>query len=993
MKRVFKSLRARLVALIVAAMLPILVITWYGGLKIYRHAIGDVYWEAKSLVQEISLEQDKHINAAQYALMALAANPMVVERRPGFCSIFDDVLVQQEMFANVGMTDLEGNSLCRSIRMTRDNSFKDQLWFQRIREGHEEIVVGDYHSGVLVDEPVVIVAKPIKGRQGEHLAYLFVSVDLSWFNRSNLGSRLPEGTELFFHDHDGVILHSDPQPEVWRDRPIAAAIQRVGEADRETGVVEAYGGDGTLRLFSFARLRSSLASENAFVAVGIPASNALVPVRRAGGLMLLAIVGVFGGMLVFAWLGARRLVIAPVRRMVRHANAYAAGDLTQRSGVAEGTELSELAHALDEMAAKMAERDRVLAQHLQAFNEHAIVSAADTAGRIVYANDKFCEISQYSREEIIGKTHALINSGFHPPEVFVDLWNTISRGGIWHGNIRNRRKDGSHYWVASTIVPFFDRDGRLERYFSIRTDITRALEIDAALQKSEAHFRLLAKNALDVISLHDPDGRFVYVSPSLERVLGHEPSAMIGLEWDAMVHPDDMGRVRETLRAPVSRGEPGECAYVRLRHRNGDYIWADISAAPTRDEAGHILNIQASARDVTTRKRMEDELRLHDRALADSGTGIVIFRCGDLAIEYANTAFLEIAELAEAGITGQVWPVLAQAVKSAGGWRFLHDAITLGAERHAVVEGRSQRDRTVWCDIFISPVHSEVGEVTHFVAAINDVTDQISMEDELVRAKETAEQASQAKSKFLSHVSHELRTPLNTIVGFAQLLESDPQAPLNDEQQDNIKRILAAGWLLRELIDDVLDLSRIETGRLELKPEQADVSDLIRECLEQIAPHAAAQGLELVNLSAECVRQTVAVDVNRFRQVLLNLLSNAVKYNREGGRVTVSCHLLENGRLRIAVTDSGIGISQARRNELFQYFSRLGAEESSIPGIGVGLALCRHLVDLMGGVITVDSVEGEGSSFTIELPAARREAETTRLRDVSDAGVPGGMNQ
>lgn len=987
MKRVFKSLRSRLIALIVAAMLPILLITWYGGLKIYRHAIGDVYWEAKSLVQDISLEQDKHINAAQYALMALAANPMVVERRPGFCSIFDDILMQQEIFANVGMTDLDGNTLCRSIRMTRDNSFKDRLWFQQIREGRNEIVVGDYHPGVVVDEPVVIVAKPIKGRQGEHLAYLFVSVDLSWFNRSNLGPRLPEGAEVFFHDHNGVILHSDPQPEVWRDRPIAAAIQRVGAPDRETGVVEAYGGDGTLRLFSFARLRSSTASENAFIAVGIPTSVALEPVRRAGGIAVLAIVGVFGGMLVFAWLGTGRLVIAPVRRMVRQANAHAAGDLTQRNGVAEGTELSELAHALDEMAGKMAERDRVLAQHLQAFNEHAIVSAANTAGRIVYANDKFCEISQYSREEIIGKSHAVINSGFHPPEFFAGLWNTISRGDVWHGNIRNRRKDGSHYWVASTIVPFFDRDGRLERYFSIRTDITRALEIDAALQKSEEHFRLLAKNALDVISLHDPDGRLVYVSPSLERVLGHEPASMTGLECDALVHPDDIGRVRETLRAPVLRGESGECAYVRLRHRNGKYIWADVSAAPTRDEAGRILNIQMSARDVTARKRMEDELRLHDRALAASGTGIVIFRRGDLVIEYANAAFAEIAELPEAGITDRVWPVLAQAVQSAGGWRFLHEAITIGAERHAVVEGTSQRGRTAWCDIFISPVRSEAGEVTHYVAAISDVTDQINMEAELVRAKETAEQASQAKSKFLSHVSHELRTPLNTIVGFAQLLESDPQAPLNDEQQDNIKRILAAGWLLRELIDDVLDLSRIETGRLELKPEDANVSDLIRECLERIAPHAAAQGLELVNLSAECVRQTVAVDVKRFRQVLLNLLSNAVKYNREGGRVTVSCHLLENGLLRIAVTDTGIGISQEKRHELFQYFSRLGAEESSIPGIGVGLALCRHLVGLMGGVISVESVEGEGSSFTIELPAARRETETAGSGDVSGARV------
>lgn len=975
MKRVFNSLRSRLIALLLAAMLPMLAVMWYLGAEIHRHAVDDVYRETQSLVQDISLQQARHINAAQHALLALAANPRVAERRPGFCAVFQEVFMQQAMFANAGMTDLDGNALCSGAH-TRDGDFRDRLWFRQLSEGRDEIVVGDYHPGVLVDEPVVIVAMPLKGSEGEHRAYLFISVDLSWFNRSTLGRTLPEGAEVIFYDQDGIILHGNPAPEAWRGWPVAAAIRPTGAPDSGTGVMEAHGMDGRLRLFSTARLQSGATRENVFVAIGIPADVALAEVHRTGLAMALVVAAVFLGIFMIAWQGTGRLVAAPVRRMVRQAHAHAAGDLTPRSGVADGTELSELARALDDMARKMAERDRVLAQHLGAFNAHAIVSAADTSGRIVYANDKFCEISQYSREEIIGKTHTLINSGFHPPEFFAAMWDTISSGNVWHGNIRNRRKDGSHYWVASTIVPFLDETGRLERYFAIRTDITRALEIDDALQSSEEHFRLLAKNSHDVISLHEPDGRFVYVSPSLERVLGHEPASMIGREGDALVHPDDIERVRETLRGPVLRGGPGECAYVRMRHRNGEYVWADVSVVPTRDEAGRILNIQASMRDVTVRKRVEDELRLHDRALAASGTGIVIFRRGDLVIEYTNSAFAEIIELPETAITGQVWPVLAQAVESAGGWRFLHEAMRLGAERHAVVEGTSQRGRNVWCDIFIAPVRSETGEITHYVAAISDVSDQIGIEAELVRAKEVAEQASQAKSNFLSQVSHELRTPLNAIVGFAQLLESDPQAPLNDEQQDSIKRILGAGWLLRELIDDVLDLSRIETGRLRMKPENINVIAIIRECLEHVAPQAAASALELVDLSAGCARQTLRVDAKRFRQVLVNLLSNALKYNRPGGRVSVTCQRVENGMLRIAVSDTGIGIPQAKRDELFQYFSRLGAEQTSVPGIGVGLALCRHLVELMGGTISVESVEGEGSSFAIELPALCHETET-----------------
>jgi signal transduction histidine kinase len=208
------------------------------------------------------------------------------------------------------------------------------------------------------------------------------------------------------------------------------------------------------------------------------------------------------------------------------------------------------------------------------------------------------------------------------------------------------------------------------------------------------------------------------------------------------------------------------------------------------------------------------------------------------------------------------------------------------------------------------------------------------------------------------------------------LLDSDPHVPLNEEQHESVERILRSGWQLRELIDDVLDLSRIETGRLELKPEDVNVFDLIRECLEMIAAQAAEKGLEIVNPGGECAQQMARVDVKRFKQVMLNLLSNAVKYNREGGRVTVSCHVSDDGVMHLAVSDTGIGIPLEKRDELFQYFSRLDAENSGIPGIGVGLALCRHLVDLMGGNISVESVPGEGSRFEIELPGACRLPET-----------------
>lgn len=966
MSRVFKSLRSRLITLILIAMLPMLVIAWFIGMQLYHHAVDDVYRESKLLVQAISLEQEKHILAAQQLLTGLSTSPAMIERRPGFCSVFQELLVQQKIYANAGMTDVDGNVICSAVPRTHPVSFSDQVWYREVRKGHGT-VVGDYHLGIMMKEPVVIVARPILSKTIEPLGYLFVSVDLSWFNRRTLGDKLPDGAELVFFDHHGVILHRDPEPDSWRGRSIDADIRKVGAPDPDTGVVEAYGGDGVLRLFSYAKLEGRAAMGNAFVAVGIPADAALAQTRRIGGMAVLVVLGVFGGLLLLAWLGTGRLVIAPVRQLIRQANAHAAGDLSQRSGMGLDSELDELGRALDGMAIMLAERERELAQHLRAFNEHAIVSAADMAGNIVYANDKFCEISQYSREEIIGRNHRLINSGFHPPEFFNALWETISQGKVWHGNIRNRRRDGSYYWVASTIVPFLDEYGLPERYFSIRTDITHVLAIDAALQKSEEQFRLLAENSLDVISLRDLDGRYTYVSPSCQYVLGYAPTDLIGHDGYEFVHPNDVETVRRRLHHPVLRGEKGHCEYYRLRCKNGEYIWVDGSAVPTRDVSGHIAGVQVTSRDVTARKQVEDALRLHDRAIAASGGGIVIFRCGDLGIEYANAAFSAMVGLPETSLIYQVWPVLTEAAGSAAGWGFLRDAVVSGEEMHAVVEAISLQKRHLWCDVFISPVRNEIGEVKHYVAAINDVTEQVKMESLLMGAKEAAEQASQAKSKFLAQVSHELRTPLNAIIGFAQLLEDDADVPLNGDQQDSVERILRAGWLLRDLVNDVLDLSRIDAGRLKLTLEEVDVFELVSECQEMIAAQAADKGLTIINLCGACAQRTIRVDALRFKQVMINLLSNAVKYNQEKGSVTVSCHCPSNNAMQVIVSDTGIGISVEKRGELFQHFSRLGAEHTNIQGMGVGLALCRHLVELMGGNISVESVPGEGSTFTIEL--------------------------
>jgi signal transduction histidine kinase/CheY-like chemotaxis protein len=253
-------------------------------------------------------------------------------------------------------------------------------------------------------------------------------------------------------------------------------------------------------------------------------------------------------------------------------------------------------------------------------------------------------------------------------------------------------------------------------------------------------------------------------------------------------------------------------------------------------------------------------------------------------------------------------------------------------------------------------------------------------------ARTEANRANMAKTEFLARMSHELRTPLNAILGFGQLLET---ADLDDEDQEGVQYILKAGRHLLALINDVLDLSRVEAGTLTISPEPVHTGELIRDTLTLIQPLADSRSIRLTASTAAC-DVYVQTDRQRCRQVLLNLLSNAVKYNHDGGQVDVSCLQADEGSLRIAVRDSGPGIDPALQERLFQPFERLGVEDSGVEGTGLGLALTRQLIERLGGTIGFETALGQGSTFWIDLPVTERpadcEEEAPPARTPAEAG-------
>jgi len=263
---------------------------------------------------------------------------------------------------------------------------------------------------------------------------------------------------------------------------------------------------------------------------------------------------------------------------------------------------------------------RQLADVNYALDQSAIVAITDRNGTILYVNDKFCEISKYSREELIGQNHRILNSGYHPRSFFRDMWRTISSGQIWKGEIRNRAKDGGIYWVDTVIVPFLDENGKPYQYISIRSDISQRKHREEELLRREEKFRRIAEHTMDLISVIDVEGQLLYVSPSHRELLDFDPEELENGSIFRIVHLEDQGSFVKELQNVMTNGRPSVLREFRLRKANGEYLYAETTMNPVRDQEGRISSLVLIMRDITERKRNEQTARY--LAYYDSLTGL-----------------------------------------------------------------------------------------------------------------------------------------------------------------------------------------------------------------------------------------------------------------------------------------------------------------------------------------------------------------------------------
>ena len=510
----------------------------------------------------------------------------------------------------------------------------------------------------------------------------------------------------------------------------------------------------------------------------------------------------------------------------------------------------------------------------------------------------------------------------------------------------------------------------------------------------------LFESSSDAVVSFGADGRILTLNPRTESLFGYRAADLIDNPVAVLLAS---ARPRPGRPAPPCEGLPpeligGEPQVLLGRRVDGSVFAVDVLVTKVEDEGGAFTI--ASFRNVEARAAGEEELRASEarfRAAVETlGEGLIITDAEDV-IAYVNSRMTQLSGYSAQEMVGRTVPALLVPEDEQAAYRE-HMLLRLqGLSEQYELSLQRQDGSRFWAEITATAFRAPDGRIVGTLGAVMDVSDRKRIQEELVAAVDASEDASRAKSAFLANMSHELRTPLNAVIGYSEMLTEEVRERGLEVLLPDLDKIHSSGKHLLRLINDILDLSKIEAGRMELFPEVFDVPSLVREVSGTIRPLAERRGNALELRCGEDVRR-IRADLTRVRQVLLNLLSNAAKFT-ENGRVALEVErVVKNGEpwIHFHVRDTGIGLSPEQLGKLFKAFSQADASTTRrYGGTGLGLAISRQLCLMMGGEVTVESTPGEGSVFTMMLPcnllpaeqAAETEAQTIPF-ERAPAGEP-----
>ncbi|WAR43398.1 PAS domain S-box protein [Methylomonas rapida] len=612
---------------------------------------------------------------------------------------------------------------------------------------------------------------------------------------------------------------------------------------------------------------------------------------------------------------------------------------------------------------------------IQAHYAAIVASSADAIigktldGKITSWNPAASRMFGYSEQEMLGESIEILIPPNHAGEEQAIIARMQKGERIEHFETNRRRKNGETFPVSVTISPIRNDQGDIIGVSKIVRDITARRR--AEIEGREHRFRTLFDTIVDGILVIDDKAHIQALNPAAVRLFGYQPVEVQGQNIKLLMPEpyasEHDGYLRNYLTTGIKK-VIGIGREVTGRRKDGSTFPMELAVSEMEVDGERMFT--GIVRDITQRKQAEAEIQVNEnrfRALFDTIVDGIIVIDARGHIQALNPAAVDLFGYSPHEAQGQNVKILMPEPYASEHDGYLHNYLTTGIEKvigiGREVLGKRKDGTTFPIDLAVSEM--KVGNERMFTGIVRDITQRKEIETALNRASEMAVKANQAKTEFLASMSHELRTPLNAILGFSQLFELEADLPA--EYRDYAGEITRAGKHLLALINDLIDLSRIESGKLEMTTQSVKVLDVIHTSIQLVTPLANEQDISLVNTTPTSENWTVKADAVRLRQVIINLLSNAIKYNYPGGRVMLGCRR-HQAWVDITVTDTGSGIPVEMQNRVFTAFDRLGRETGTTVGTGIGLVITRQIVEAMGGRIGFESLEGTGSTFWVRLP-------------------------
>ncbi|WP_022660966.1 PAS domain S-box protein [Paucidesulfovibrio longus] len=739
--------------------------------------------------------------------------------------------------------------------------------------------------------------------------------------------------------------------------------------------------------------------------------------RNISWLVFLVPVGAFLGGLTIALYGGAA-VSRPLLSLKKAMSGFASGNRKLRSNVRSSDEIGVLSDIFNDMAERLEmlyenleDQVRSRTEELEWTNSRlarseavnaAIIDntlegiiSADLQGRIIGFNKAAERIFGYSAGEAIGQPLSILQPSPHSEEHAKYIERYLRTGGphiIGKGReLIGMHKDGSTFPVQLGISDVTVGDQRF--FTAVLRDMTEIRNTQQELVWSEMRFRATFEQAAVGIAHVGLDGSWLLFNDRLCSIVGYSREELMGRTFQDITHPDDLEKDLELVGKVLSGEIDNYSMEKRYVGKQGEIVWVNLTVSLLRDDDGKPVHFISVLEDISERKRMDETLRRTRLSIDRSGEGIYWVRPDgtffDVNEGAARLLGIPREELLRMGLWDldpdfnlQSWPERFQEHRSLGGMRF---------------EARHRRAGGTLIPVEVVTYYQEFDGEPFLCCFVSDIGQRKDAEQKLIRAKDEAEQArqtaeaaSQAKSNFLASMSHELRTPLNAIIGFAEVMQDKYFGPLTAKQEEYVGDILQSGHHLLSLINDILELSKIEAGKMELLPSRFDLDMLLSTSLIYIREKASRHGIDL-RLDLRPDLGLINADERKIKQVVFNLLSNASKFTPDGGSIVLSARRLsadeakgmvpeplrgglsddDGDWLEVAVTDSGIGLKEPDLRKVFEEFYQVSAGRTGkTPGTGLGLPLSAQLLALHGGAIWAESRgEGQGSRFTFVLPA------------------------